>query len=116
VFELEDEIQTFNYIPLVKVKSFDGMLRTVEDDDAEDSYTDSLEEGDYERDLEYEYSDVEGENENTIVQKEINWRNEWDKIYKWDDNKKEFNSGRKRIQIGLYFKPEKFDETEDYEK
>jgi hypothetical protein len=42
-------------------------------------------------------SDVEGENENTIAQNEINYHDEWNKIYKQDENLKEFNSDGKRV-------------------
>jgi hypothetical protein len=46
-FEFGDEIETFNYARLLKVIPSDGITRIVEDEDAEDSYTDSLEEGSF---------------------------------------------------------------------
>jgi hypothetical protein len=42
------------------------------------------------------HNDVEGEKRIQLLN-EIDWRNEWDKIYKCDENKKEFNSGWKRV-------------------
>jgi hypothetical protein len=38
--ELRDEIQTFNYAPLVKVIFWSGIPRIVEDKDVDNSYTD----------------------------------------------------------------------------
>jgi hypothetical protein len=70
-FKLGDEIQKFNYKKLVKVKPYQGRKRIVEESDEEDSYTDSLEEGDSERDIEYVFPDIDDDNENTVVQKEI---------------------------------------------
>jgi hypothetical protein len=64
-------IEILNYTPLKIVIHYAEIPRIFEDDEAEDSYTDSLEEGDSEGDLEYMHSDVEGENENTITQKKL---------------------------------------------
>jgi hypothetical protein len=36
--------------------------------------------------------DVDGDNENTITKKEKDWLDEWNNHYKWDEEKKEFNS------------------------
>jgi hypothetical protein len=74
-----DNIQTFNYAKLIKVKPYQGRQRIVEESDEEDSYTDSLEEGDSEHDLDYVFADVDGDNENTVVQKEIDWLEGWNK-------------------------------------
>jgi hypothetical protein len=48
---LGDNIQTFNYAKLVKVKPYQEKKRIVEESEEEDSHTDSLEEGDFERDF-----------------------------------------------------------------
>jgi hypothetical protein len=103
VFELGDEIQTFNYAPLVKVKSLNGISRIVEVEDADDSYTDSLEEGDSENYLGYIHNDGEGENENAISQNKIDLCDEWNRNYKWDEKKKEFNLGWKRVQTWIAY-------------
>jgi hypothetical protein len=66
-FKLGYKIKTFNYLPLIKVKAFKETTRIVEVEDGEDSYTDLLDEGDSECDLEYVNSNEEGENENTIL-------------------------------------------------
>jgi hypothetical protein len=42
--------------------------------------------------------DVDGNNENTITQKEKNWQDEWNKYYIWDEEKKEYNSRGKRVK------------------
>jgi hypothetical protein len=89
-FEFWNKIQTFNYKKLVKVIAFEGTTRIVEGEDSEDSYTDSLEEGDSKRYLECAYSDEDGENENRIVENEIDWYKKRDKFYKLDENKKKF--------------------------
>jgi hypothetical protein len=96
---LGDEIQTHKYARLVKVKPYQGRKRIVEESDEEDSYTDSLEEGDSERDLEYMFPDVDDDNENIITQKEIDWYEKWNKYYTWDEDedKKEYNSGGVRV-------------------
>jgi hypothetical protein len=78
-FELEHEIETLNYVPLVTSIPLDGITRIFED--AEDSYTDLLEEGDSENDLEYMHSDVDGENENKIAQSEIDLPYE----FRWEE-------------------------------
>jgi hypothetical protein len=70
-FHLADEIETFNYKKLEKVKPYQGRKRTVEETDEEDSYTDSIEEEDSEYNLDYVFPDVDGDNENIITQKEI---------------------------------------------
>jgi hypothetical protein len=67
--EFGDQIQTFNYAPLVKVIPSDGIPRIVEDEDAEDSNTDSLKERNSDGYLKYIHSDVSGENENIIAKK-----------------------------------------------
>jgi hypothetical protein len=90
---LGDEIETFKYAKLVKVKPYQGRKRIVEESDEEDCYSDSVEEGDSEYDLEYVFPDVDGDNENTIVKKEIDWYEGWNKYYKWDEDKKGYNSG-----------------------
>jgi hypothetical protein len=94
---LEDNIQIFNYAKLIKVKPYQGRQRIVEESDEEDSYTDSLVEGDSEHYLEYVFVDVDGDNENTIVQKERDLYEGWNKYYKWDKDKKELNSGVVRV-------------------
>jgi hypothetical protein len=76
VFEFGDEIQTSNYAPLIKVNFLNGITRIVEDEDPDDNYADLLEEGDFEGDLAYVHSDVDGDNKNTIAQNEIDLRNE----------------------------------------
>jgi hypothetical protein len=58
---LGNEIETFNYVQLIKVIPSDGITRIFEDEDGEDSFTDLLEEEDFEGDLEYMESDVDGE-------------------------------------------------------
>jgi hypothetical protein len=45
----------------------------------------------------YVHSDGECENENTITQNEIDLCDEWDRDYKWDEKRNEFNSGEKRL-------------------
>jgi hypothetical protein len=40
VFKLGDQIQTFNYTPLVKIKPLNGIPRIVEDEDGDYSYAD----------------------------------------------------------------------------
>jgi hypothetical protein len=42
--------------------------------------------------------DVDGDNENKITQKEKDWLDEWNNYYKWDEEKKEFNSNGKRVK------------------
>jgi hypothetical protein len=96
-FNLGDKIERLKYAKLIKVKSYKGRKRIVEESEGEDSYTASLEEGDSERNLEYVFTDVDGDNENTIVQKEIDWYGKWNKYYKWDEDKKEYNSGGVRV-------------------
>jgi hypothetical protein len=98
---LGDEIQTFNYKKLVKVKPYKGRKRIDEEGDEEHSYTDSLEEGDSEYNLKNVISDVDGDNENSITQKEKNWIDEWNNFYKWDDDKKEYNSKGKIVKKRL---------------
>jgi hypothetical protein len=96
---LGDDIQTFNYTKLVKVKHYEGRKRIVEESEEEDSYPDSLEEGDSECDLEYMFADVDGNNENAIVQKEKDYYDGWNKYYRWNEDKKEqeHNSGGIRV-------------------
>jgi hypothetical protein len=48
---LGDEIETHKYVKLVKAKPYQGRKGIVEESDEEDSYIDSLEEGDSERDF-----------------------------------------------------------------
>jgi hypothetical protein len=67
-FELNNKIQTFNF------------KRIYEESEGEDSYTDSVD-GDSEYDLKNVISDVDGDNENTITQKEVDWLDEWNKYY-----------------------------------
>jgi hypothetical protein len=43
------------------------------------------------------FPDVDGDNENTITQKEIDWSDGWNKHYTWDEDKKEYNSGGERV-------------------
>jgi hypothetical protein len=97
-FELGNEIETFNFKKLEKVKPYKGRKRTYEESEWEDSYTDSLEEGDSEYKLKNVISDVDGDNENTITQKEKDWLEEWNKYYIWDEEKKEHNSKGKRVK------------------
>jgi hypothetical protein len=49
-----------------------------------EDYADSVEEGDSEYDLENVILDVDGDNENKITQKEIDWL-EWHNNYKMDE-------------------------------
>jgi hypothetical protein len=100
-FDLVDEIQTFDYGKLTKVKPYQGRKRMFEESEGEDSYSDSLEEGDSEYNLEYVFCDVDGNNENTIDQKEIDWYDGWNKHYIWDEDKKEYNSKGKRVKNGF---------------
>jgi hypothetical protein len=51
-FKFGDNIQTFNFVKLVKVKLYQGRKRIVEESEGEDIYTDSLEKGDSEGNLE----------------------------------------------------------------
>jgi hypothetical protein len=97
-FDLGDEIQTFNYKKLRKLKPYQGRKRMFEESEGEDSYTDSLEEGDFERCLEYVFPDVDGDNETTITQKEIDWYDGWNKYHIWDEDKKEYNSNGRRVK------------------
>jgi hypothetical protein len=43
------------------------------------------------------FPDVDCDNENTITQKEKDWYDGWNKYYIWDEDKKEYNSGRARV-------------------
>jgi hypothetical protein len=86
VYNLSDEIETFNYKKLIKVKPYQGRKRIFEEGEGEDSYTDSLEEGDSE--CNYAFPDVDGDNENSITQKEVDWLDEWNNYYTWDEDKK----------------------------
>jgi hypothetical protein len=43
-------------------------------------------------------SDVDGDNENSITQKEKDSLDEWNKYYVQDENKKEYNSKGKRVK------------------
>jgi hypothetical protein len=95
---LGDEIETLKFMKLVNVKPYQGRKRIVEESDEEDSYTDSLKKGDSERDIEYVFPDVDGDNENTIIQKEIDWYDRWNKYYIWDEDKKEYNSNGRRVK------------------
>jgi hypothetical protein len=90
-FELSNEIETFNFKKLIKVKPYQGRKRIYEESEGED-YTDSVEEGDYEYDLKNVIPDVDSNDENKITQKEKNWLDEWNKYYVWDEEKKEYNS------------------------
>jgi hypothetical protein len=63
-----------------------------------EEYEDSVEEGDSEYDLENVIPDVDGDNENKITKKEVDWFGEWHNYYKWDEEKKEFNSKGKRVK------------------
>jgi hypothetical protein len=106
---------------------------------------DSLDSGDSEYDLDYKYNEEESDNDNIITQNEIDWYKGWNKYYKWDENKKEYTTNIKMPQefvsysiekikkvekrkskehnlkrkhlAALYtnFKPDNFDEIEDYE-
>jgi hypothetical protein len=42
--------------------------------------------------------DVYGDNENTIIQKEKDWLDEWNNYYIWDEGKKKYNSKGKRVK------------------
>jgi hypothetical protein len=42
------------------------------------------------------FPDIDGNNENTITQKEIDWYDGWSKYYTWDEDKKE---SRKKSRI-----------------
>jgi hypothetical protein len=97
-FELGDDIQTFKFEKLKKVIPYRGRKRIYEESEGEDSYTDSFEEGDSENDLENVIPDVDGDNKNTIIQKEKYWLDEWHNYYKLDKEKKEFNSNGKRVK------------------
>jgi hypothetical protein len=97
-FELRGEIQTFNYKKLTKVKPYKGRKRIFEESEGEDSHTDSIEEGDSEYNLDYAISDVDGDNENSITQKEKDLHDEWNNYYTWDENKKEYNSKGKKVK------------------
>jgi hypothetical protein len=97
-FESGDKIQTFNYRKLIKVKPYQGRKRIFEESEGEDSYTYLLKEGDSEYNLEYAISDVDGDNENSITQKEKDWHDEWNNYYTWDEDKKEYNSKGKRVK------------------
>jgi hypothetical protein len=137
-----DEIDLQKYMKF-SIEPVDGRPRIFEDSDSDDEYVDSLESGDSEYDLDYEYSDEESGNDNEITQNEINWFTEWDKYYKWDENKKQYkgripqknvhytiqqikkaekiknkehNLKRKHLAV-IYpeFNPEQFDNIEDYE-
>jgi hypothetical protein len=96
-FELGDEIETFNFKKLIKVKPYKGRKGIFEESEGED-YTDSIEEGDSEYNLENVISDVDGDNENSITQKEKCWFDEWNNYYTWDEDKKEYNSKGKRVK------------------
>jgi hypothetical protein len=67
-FELGNEIETFDFKKLIKVKPYKGRKRIYEESEGED-YTDSVEEGDSEYELQNVIPDVDGDNENTITQK-----------------------------------------------
>jgi hypothetical protein len=58
---------------------------------------DSLESGDSEYDLNYEYKDEESDNDNNITKNEEDWLKEWNKYWKWDENKKEYIKRNGRI-------------------
>jgi hypothetical protein len=116
-FNFGDEIQTFNYKKLVKIKPYQGRKRIVEETDEEDSYTDSLEEEDSQHDLEYVFSDVDDNNENTITQKEKYWYEGWNKHYIWDEDKKEYNlGGRKAPKEFVCYSNEQIQRTERRKK
>jgi hypothetical protein len=48
--------------------------------------------------LEYAIPYINGDNENTITQKEKDWYDGWNKYYIWDEDKKECNSKGKRVK------------------
>jgi hypothetical protein len=97
LFNLGDKIKTFKFEKLKKVKPYKGRKRIYEESEVED-YADSVEEGDSEYDLENVILDVDCDNENTINQKEKDWLDECNNNYKWDEDKKEFNSNGKRVK------------------
>jgi hypothetical protein len=80
---LGDEIDLQNLMKF-NIESVNGIPRLFEDSDADDTYVDSLESGDSEYDLHYEYNDEENTNNNEITNNELNWYKEWDKYYKWE--------------------------------
>jgi hypothetical protein len=96
-FELGNVIETFDFKKLIKVKPYKGRKRIYEESEGED-YTDLVEDGDSEYNLENVILDVDGDNENTIIQKEKDWLDEWHNNYIWDEDKKEFNSNGKRLK------------------
>jgi hypothetical protein len=71
-FNMGDDIDLQNHLKF-NVEPVHGQPRLFEDSDEDDAYVDSLESGESEHDLDYEYSDEESANDNTITQNELNW-------------------------------------------
>jgi hypothetical protein len=81
----------------LNVESINGEPRIFEDSVVDDVYVDSLESGESEYDLDYEYSDEESANDNEITKNEVGWLTKWNKYWKLDENKKEYIKDKKRI-------------------
>jgi hypothetical protein len=75
-FNLGDKIKTYKFKKLKKVKPYKGRKRIYEQEEWDDSNEDLLDEEDTEFDLENVIPDVDGDNENTITQKELDWLDE----------------------------------------
>jgi chromatin segregation and condensation protein Rec8/ScpA/Scc1 (kleisin family) len=129
-----DPIDIQDYMKL-NIESVDGEKRLFEESDVDDDYVNSLESGESEYDLNYEYKDEKSANDNEITKHEEDWLTEWNKYWKWDENTNDFvhhtiqqiNKAKKRkdkernLKIkqlsAIYpqFDLEKFDYDEDYE-
>jgi hypothetical protein len=96
VFTPRDKIDLQNHMKF-NVKPVHGIPRIFEDSDDDDAIVDSLESGDSEYNLHYEYSDEESANDNEITNNEKNWYKEWDKYYKLDENKKVYIKNKGRV-------------------
>jgi hypothetical protein len=75
----------------LNIESVNGEKRLFKESDVDDEYVYSLESGDSEYDLNYEYKDDgESDNDNKITKNEEDWLTKWNKYWKWDEIREEY--------------------------